>query len=135
MSLFFFFFLLTGPKQISKGNGLYSKNISFFLFCSYAFKCSILFMHLFHWRDKFHSSTDQKFCLPPLYLSHLGTLVTLGIYSAALFILAFARLKGKQTDSAAAPKLLADSSFFKDFFTNLTITDTQPVHYMPKSSW
>ena len=81
--------------------------------CSSALKCSILFMHLFRRRDKFHSSTDQKFCLPPLYLSHLGTLVTLGIYSAALFILASARLKGKQTHSAAAPKLLADSLFLQ----------------------
>lgn len=40
---------------------------------------------LVHW---YHSSTDQKCCLASLYLSHLGTLVTLGIYTAALFILA-----------------------------------------------
>lgn len=51
-------------------------------------KSNNLFVHLFHWCVKYHSSTDQKCCLASLYLSHLGTLVTLGIYTAALFILA-----------------------------------------------
>lgn len=43
-------------------------------------------MFLFHWCVKYCSSTDQKLCLPSLYLSHPLTSVAGGIYSSCCLV-------------------------------------------------